>query len=286
MRQRIAVLLIVAGAVAYTTMWLAAQQPERGAINQIAIDADDIAGVVTSSRGSEAGVWVIAETSDTPTRLRKIVVTDDQGRYLLPDLPATATFNVWVRGYGLVDSPALRSTPGRRLALTVRLAPDARTAARVYPASYWYSLIDIPSENEFPGTGPSGNGIAPEMRTQHHWINQIKANCNVCHQMGNQATREIPKALGTFASTVAAWDARVQAGQDGQSMTGMVTGLGRQRGLDMFARWTDRIAASDVPAVAPPRPHAMADYRYDFPKTTAPGCWPGRSPMGDIPTRP
>ena len=83
---------------------------------------------------------------------------------------------------------------------------------------------------------------------------QIKANCNVCHQMGNQATREIPKALGTFASTVAAWDARVQAGQDGQSMTGMVTGLGRQRGLDMFARWTDRIAAGNVPALVPPRP--------------------------------
>ena len=92
------------------------------------------------------------------------------------------------------------------------------------------------------------------MRTQHHWINQIKANCNVCHQMGNQPTREIPKALGTFASSVAAWDARVQAGQDGQSMTGMVTGLGRQRGLDMFARWTDRIAAGDVPALVPPRP--------------------------------
>jgi hypothetical protein len=141
---------------------------------QIAIDPDDIAGVVTSSRGAEAGAWVIAETSDTPTRLRKIVVTDDQGRYLIPDLPVKASFNVWVRGYGLVDSAPVRSMPGRSLALTVRPAPDARTAARVYPASYWYSLIDIPAEKEFPGTGPSGNGIAPEMQTQHHWINQIK----------------------------------------------------------------------------------------------------------------
>jgi hypothetical protein len=99
--------------------------------------------------------------------------------------------------------------PGRRLALSVRIAPDARTAARVYPASYWYSLIDIPAETEFPGTGPAGNGISPDMKTQHHWINQIKANCNVCHQLGNQATREIPRALGTFASTAAAWDARM-----------------------------------------------------------------------------
>ena len=137
MHQRMAVLLAVTVAMASTTMWLAAQQPQRGPTNQIAIDADDIAGVVTSSRGPEAGVWVIAETSDTPTRLRKIVVTDDQGRYLIPDLPAKATFNVWVRGYGLVDSAPVRSTPGRRLALTVRTAPDARTAARVYPANYW-----------------------------------------------------------------------------------------------------------------------------------------------------
>jgi len=251
MRKQIGVLLVAAG----STIWIAAaQQPQRAAAPQIAIDPDDIAGVVTSSRGAEAGAWVIAETSDTPTRLRKIVVTDDQGRYLIPDLPVKASFNVWVRGYGLVDSAPVRSMPGRSLALTVRPAPDARTAARVYPASYWYSLIDIPAEKEFPGTGPSGNGIAPEMQTQHHWINQIKANCNVCHQMGNLATREIPKLLGTFASTMAAWDARVQAGQDGQSMTGMVTGLGRQRGLDMFARWTDRIAAGELPAAVPPRP--------------------------------
>src|SRR4029450_9369617 len=115
--QRRALLLPVPAAMASTTMWLAAQQPQRGATNQIAIDADDIAGVVASARGPEAGVWVIAETSDTPTRLRKIVVTDDQGRYLTPDLPAKATFNVWVRGYGLVDSAPVRSMPGRRLAL-------------------------------------------------------------------------------------------------------------------------------------------------------------------------
>ena len=54
----------------------------------IAMDADDIAGIVTSASGPEAGVWVIAETGDLPTRFAKIVVTDDQGRYLIPDLPA------------------------------------------------------------------------------------------------------------------------------------------------------------------------------------------------------
>ena len=63
MHQRMAVLLAVAVAMASTTMWVAAQQPQRG------LDADDIAGVVTSARGPEAGVGVIAETSDTPTRV-------------------------------------------------------------------------------------------------------------------------------------------------------------------------------------------------------------------------
>ena len=97
-----------------------ASPPGAGAGDRIAIDADDIAGIVTSARGPEAGVWVIAETTDTPTKLRKIVVTDDRGRYLLPDLPTKATFSVWVRGYGLVDSPPVRSMPGRELALTAR----------------------------------------------------------------------------------------------------------------------------------------------------------------------
>jgi hypothetical protein len=54
-----------------------------------------IGGVVTSSQGPEAGVWVIAETTELPTKFRKIVVTDDRGRYLIPDLPK-ARYKVWV----------------------------------------------------------------------------------------------------------------------------------------------------------------------------------------------
>src|SRR5215203_1711367 len=83
----------------------------------IPIDNDDLGGTVTGPKGPEAGVWVIAETTDLPTRFVKIVVTDDRGRYLIPDLPK-AGYNVWVRGYGLVDSAHVRSAPGRRLDLT------------------------------------------------------------------------------------------------------------------------------------------------------------------------
>src|SRR4051812_11632997 len=77
----------------------------------------DIGGVVTGTRGPEAGVWVIAETNELPTKFVRIVVTDDQGRYLIPDLPK-ANYNVWVRGYGLVDSPKKPSAAGKTLNLT------------------------------------------------------------------------------------------------------------------------------------------------------------------------
>src|SRR5438034_945154 len=131
----------------------------------VAIDADDIGGVVTGPRGPEAGVWVIAETTDLPTKYSKTVVTDDRGRFLIPDLPK-ANYNVWVRGYGLVDSSKVQSAAGKSLNLTAVPAPNPRAAAQYYPGNYWYSLIHVPDKNEFPGTAPGGNGIVPSMRSQ------------------------------------------------------------------------------------------------------------------------
>jgi hypothetical protein len=133
----------------------------------VAIDNDDIGGVVTGPRGPEAGVWVIAETRDLPTGFRRIVVTDDQGRYVVPDLPK-ANYDVWVRGYGLVDSQKVQAAPGRNLNLTAVPAPNAREAAKYYPAGYWFSMLEIPAKHEFPGTGQSesGNGINEEIKSQ------------------------------------------------------------------------------------------------------------------------
>ena len=139
----------------------------------VQIDADDIGGVVIGPDGPEAGVWVIAETMDLETRFSKTVVTDDEGRYVVPDLP-DATYDVWVRGYGLVDSEKLQASPGAVQDLTAVVAPDAATAAQYYPAGYWFSLIDVPEPDEFPGTGANGNGISPDYHSQAEWIRSIK----------------------------------------------------------------------------------------------------------------
>src|SRR5215467_10624737 len=103
-----------------------------------AITGSSIGGVVTSSKGPEAGVWVIAETKDLPTGFRKIVVTDDQGRYVVPDLPK-GNYKVWVRGYGLIDSKPVMSASGKTVNLEAVVAPSPLAAAQYYPADYWYS---------------------------------------------------------------------------------------------------------------------------------------------------
>ncbi len=220
----------------------------------VSIDADDIGGIVTGPGGPEAGVWVIAETDDLDTLLRKIVVTDDAGRYVLPDLP-DAEYRVWVRGYGIADSRPLRSRPGESVELTVRAAENPLEAAQVYPANYWYSLIEVPTKDEFPGTGRNGNGISPGMRTQAHWIDGIKQGCQLCHQLGNQITREILDPTA-FDSTVAAWAHRVKTGQRGARMDSTLNRFGRDRAINMYADWTDRIMAGAVPK-APPRPQGL-----------------------------
>jgi len=201
----------------------------------VEIDADDIGGVVTSAQGPEAGVWVVAETTDLPTRFIRIVATDDQGRYVLPDLPE-ATYEVFVRGYGLVDSPRVSASPGQMLDLEGVVAPDARAAAEVYPAAWWLSMVEL-----------------PEGELSHQQLGSAVTGCLNCHQIGNKATREIPGSiLRNSDSHLEAWDRRVAMGPMGAAMSGSFRRLGDQRG--MFADWTDRIAAGEVPTQTPPRP--------------------------------
>ena len=215
----------------------------------VAIDADDIGGLVTGPNGPEAGVWVIAETTDLPTRYTKSVVTDDQGRYVIPDLPV-ANYQVFVRGYGLVDSPRIRAKPGQVLNHTAVPAPSERAAAHYYPAIHWYTMMKIPPARDFGGSTDIPKGI-----TQEIWRQRMgNVDCVGCHQLGQAATRTVPAQFGSFETGEEAWMRRIAAGQSGESMTNRITGQLGGVPYKYFGEWTDRIANGELPNSKPQRP--------------------------------
>ena len=216
------------------------------------IGPSDIGGVVTGLKGPEAGVWVIAETTDLATKYAKIVVTDDKGRYLIPELPK-AGYSVWVRGYGLVDSPKVQAAPGKALNLTAVPAPNDAAAAQYYPAIYWYSMLEIPPASEF-----GGHTKIPKERTQVDWLKQVKnIGCIGCHQLGQAATRTIEPSLGKFENSEHAWVRRIQSGQSGEQMTMQLAGNFGSAPYKYYGEWTDRIAKGELPFAKPQRPQGV-----------------------------
>lgn len=203
----------------------------------VVIDSDDIGGVVSSSKGPEAGVWVIAESTSLPTKFVRIVVTDDQGRYVIPDLPS-ANYQVFVRGYGLQDSARQSVKTGQHFNIKVDRAPNARTAAQVYPAAWWLSMMTIPED-------PAA---------QRKFSLDMK-NCFDCHQVGGKATRELGPQFTPAASSLEAWDRRTKVGPSGPAMGGAFQGMGEAR--KALANWADRLAKGETPKIAPPRPSGV-----------------------------
>ena len=228
-------------------LFLAACQPQAAPENLVAIDNDDIAGVVRSSNGIEAGVWVIAETEDFGTRFARIVVTDEQGRYLVPDLPA-ANYELWVRGYGLQDSTKVAATVGENADLVAVVAPDATTAAQVYPAAYWYAMLGLPTEEEVAEI-PGG------LNNYLTWTKNM--GCVGCHQLGQLSTRTLPEGLGEFDSSEQAWVRRIASGQAGNSMVRIAAEELKGLPIKYLAQWSDRIAAGELPAHVPERPSGV-----------------------------
>ena len=236
-------------AIAIFAVFAIAYAAELHAQQNVDVGANEVGGVVTSSKGPEAGVWVIAETTDLPTKFTRIVVTDDQGRYLIPDLPI-ANYSVWVRGYGLVDSPKMRAKPGSTLNLAAAVAPNDAAAAHYYPAAYWYAMLKIPPAADFGGATD-----IPKNITQDNWLRQMNnVDCIGCHQLGQEATRTIPAALGKFNSGAEAWQRRIQSGQSGEQMTNRIAGQFGGVPYKYFGDWTDRVAQGELPKNKPARP--------------------------------
>jgi hypothetical protein len=213
----------------------------------VEIAKDDIGGLVSGPKGPEAGVWVIAETTELPVNLAKMVVTDDQGRYVIPQLDQ-AHYKIWVRGYGLTDSEPVVASPGMAVNLTAAPAADAKAAAQYYPANYWYALLHPPAEDQFPGTGPDGNGINAQFKVQQSWFGNLKENCSFCHQLGDYATREIAD------NSTQGWAARIALNA---GMNNNFKRFGEKAALNVFTDWTKRIAAGELPPNPPPRPEGV-----------------------------
>jgi hypothetical protein len=255
-KTRWTLLGMIALGIAAVIAACAMQQGGEQSSGAVRIDSDDIGGVVTSAKGPEAGVWVIAETTELPTRFTRSVVTDDQGRYVVPDLPK-AGYNIWVRGYGLVDSPKVKATPGNIVNLTAVIAPNEGAAAHYYPAIYWYSMMKIPDAGEF-----GGKGKIPAKLTRNEYLNLVKSNgCANCHSQGVRAMRTFPEnvpfPLGKFANSEEAWFRRIQSGQGGEPMfRDGVTELGGAA-FRYLGDWTDRLAKGELPHAKPARPQGV-----------------------------
>jgi hypothetical protein len=257
--------LLLFGAVILMSACLSQAQTVQGGPAAPNSKPGSISGTVRSSNGPEAGVWVIAETTDLPTKLAKVVVTDDTGRYVIPEMPK-ASYKIWVRGYGLVDSEKVDGAPGSRIDLIAKVAPSAQAAAKYFPGMYWYSMLHIPPSNLFPGTGaaPGGNGIPAILKTQGDWIDTIKNSCQSCHALGsenirNPKVKELAETVGLkdFSSSSDMWMRRLSSGQAQTLMNLGISQLGPDLGLKNFADWTDRIAKGELPDSKPSRPKGI-----------------------------
>ena len=233
---------ILAGAASLAMAWACGAGAQG-----VDLDSDDIGGVVSSENGPEAGVWVIAETDDFQTRYAKIVVTDDEGRYVVPDLPE-ANYQVWVRGYGLADSEKVSANPGDALDLTAVVAPSAAVAAEAYPAIAWYSMMNLPDESEVSFLRGGLNEYVSVMTNQ---------TCVGCHQLGQLSTRTFPDAFNDIEDSQQRWMRRVQSGQAAHQMIEPLASRLRGVPFRYLAEWTDRIEAGELPSFIPERPQGI-----------------------------
>ena len=153
-------------------------------------------------------------------------------------------------GTGWSTLNKVSAKPGATLNLTAIIAPSDAAAAHYYPAAYWYALLKIPPASDF-----GGSTDIPKNITQDNWLRQMNnVDCIGCHQLGQEATRTIPAALGKFESGAEAWQRRILSGQSGEMMTNRIAGQFGGVPYKYFGDWTDRIAKGELPKSKPPRP--------------------------------
>ena len=224
----------------------------------VKVQNDEIGGVVSSTKGPEAGVWVIAETTDLPTRYIKEVVTDDRGRYLIPALPA-ATYTVWARGYGLVDSPKVRDAPGKAGRSEAVRRAGSKSRRAILSGELLVRDAEGPEEERISGHG-TARATAFRRTSKRRGSGCISSRPIAASRATSWATNtraRFPRCSANFDSPAKAWMRRVQSGQAGNAMMGGLGQLGPERATAEFGDWTTRIAQGELPAEAPPRPQGI-----------------------------
>ena len=223
----------------------------------VSIGSTDVGGVVTGPRGPEAGVWVIAETTNLPTRMIKIVVTDDQGRYVIPELPQ-ADYTVWARGYGLVDSAKIQTEPGKIVNLTAVRRRARRPRREYYPAKYWYSMLKIPDKSEFPGTGPNGNGMATTMKSQRQWLDLVKTDgCVYLPPTRQQGDAHDPARSAQFRTRPRPGSAASNRARPADHMIGDLGRLDTTRARNCSPTGPTGSPGGEMPVAKPQRPQGI-----------------------------
>ena len=162
-----------------------------------------------------------------------------------------------MRGYGLVDIRQGRRRAGQAV------EPDARcrrrtkpTAAKYYPAIYWYSMLKIPDAEP---VRRARTATFPTSVTQTDWLNLMKNNgCVGCHQLGQLSTRTIPAGLGRVREPRRGMGAPHAVGPVGRA-DGRTILAGQLGGapIKYFGDWTDRIAKGELPHAKPTRPQGV-----------------------------
>lgn len=201
---------------------------------------DALAGTLHDDAGRPvAGAWVTAIADAGPTHVRRTVVTDASGAWRIDGLTPRASHRVRTRAYGFADLLVRHVTPGRALALRYHGGDvlDAAETAAQYPSSYWLSLLEPPGDLGADAKAP----------TPADWTTNVIYNCAHCHQPGTRQMRA-PRTREQWAETF-----RLAA-----RMEQSVQRLGRDRVVDLFTRWSDRIRGGALPVVAPERPTGEA----------------------------
>ena len=102
--------------------------------------------------GPEAGVWVIAETTELPTKFAKMRRHRRSGPLRHPrpaegELPGLGA-RLWA---GRFAEGARQAGPSSSISRRCRRRTSA-AAAQYYPAIYWYAMMKIPPAKDFGGT--------------------------------------------------------------------------------------------------------------------------------------